>query len=561
MDNNEIAKHFSLLSKLMEIHGENSFKSKTYSIAAYKIEQLTVELQTLPAAKIFSINGIGEAIGKKILELTETGKMKMLDELLSKTPEGILEMMKIKGIGPKKIAVIWKEMNVENIGELLYACHENRLSLLKGFGKKTQDNVIESIDFFLKQKGNYLYAQVEQLAHDIEQLLCEIFASDKIKITGSFVRQNETVDELEFVIPFPEDFISETMNNIPEFYFLEKKPEYFLYKYDDGIKVKLYVTDETNFVQKHFETTNNAEFNKLFYEKFSLKQFENAKDQEEIFENAGLQYIVPSLRESGRALQLAEERKIPQLIQPGDIKGIIHCHSNWSDGSNTLEELAGLCIGQGYEYLVISDHSKSAFYAQGLSEEKIHAQHELVEELNSKLVPFKIFKSIESDILNDGNLDYADNILSTFDLVIASVHSNLKMNEEKAMMRLINAIENPFTTILGHMTGRLLLSRKGYPVDHKIIIDACAANNVVIEINAHPRRLDISWKWLEYALSKNVLVSIDPDAHAIGEFSNTHYGVLVAQKGMVTAQQNLSSFNLNEFENFLVENKRKKRLN
>ena len=212
---------------------------------------------------------------------------------------------------------------------------------------------------------------------------------------------------------------------------------------------------------------------------------------------------------------------------------------------------------RGYEYLVISDHSKSAFYAQGLSEEKIHAQHQLVEELNSKLAPFKIFKSIESDILNDGNLDYTNNILSTFDLVIASVHSNLKMNEEKAMMRLMNAIENPYTTILGHMTGRLLLSRKGYPVDHQKIIDACAANNVVIEINAHPRRLDISWKWLEYVLSKNVLVSIDPDAHAIEEFSNTRYGVLVAQKGMVTSQQNLSSFSLIEFENFLGEEKEK----
>jgi DNA polymerase (family X) len=561
MDNYEIAKHFSLLSKLMEIHGENSFKSKTYSIAAYKIEQLTVELQTLPADKIFSINGIGEAIGKKIMELTETGKMKMLDELLSKTPEGILEMMNIKGIGPKKIAVIWKEMNVENIGELLYACQENRLLLLKGFGQKTQDNVIESIDFFLKQKGNYLYAQVEQLASDIERLLCRIFASEKIKITGSFARQNETVDELEFVVPFSEDIISETMNNIPEFYFLENTPEYFLYEYNEGIKVKLYVTDETNFVQKHFETTNAAEFNQLFYEKFSLKEFENAKNQEEIFENAGLQYIVPSLRESGRALELALKRKIPLLIQPGDIKGIIHCHSNWSDGSNTLEELAYACIALGYEYLVISDHSKSAFYAQGLNEEKINAQHVLVAELNSKLAPFKIFKSIESDILNDGSLDYTNNILSTFDLVIASIHSNLKMNEEKAMMRLIKAIENPFTTILGHMTGRLLLSRKGYPVNHKKIIDACAANNVVIEINAHPRRLDISWKWIEYALSNNVLISIDPDAHSINDFSNTRYGVLVAQKGMVTAQQNLSSFHLNEFENFLAENKRKKLLN
>ena len=213
---------------------------------------------------------------------------------------------------------------------------------------------------------------------------------------------------------------------------------------------------------------------------------------------------------------------------------------------------------KGYEYLVISDHSKSAIYAQGLSEEKIKAQHDLVDELNSKLAPFKIFRSIESDILNDGSLDYTNNVLSTFDLVIASVHSNLKMPEEKATMRLLNAIANPYTTILGHMTGRLLLSRKGYPVDHKKIIDACAANNVVIEINAHPRRLDMRWQWLDYALSKNVLVSIDPDSHSIEEFDNTKYGVLVAQKGMVTAKKNLSSFTLQEFEIFLKENKKKK---
>jgi DNA polymerase (family 10) len=206
---------------------------------------------------------------------------------------------------------------------------------------------------------------------------------------------------------------------------------------------------------------------------------------------------------------------------------------------------------------VISDHSKAASYAQGLNEERIKEQHKLVDELNQKLYPFKIFKSIESDILNDGNLDYSNSVLSTFDLVIASVHSNLKMSEDKAMMRLLNAIENPYTTILGHMTGRLLLSRKGFPVDYKRIIDACAANNVVIEINAHPRRLDMRWQWIEYALSKNVLLSIDPDAHSIPEFENTRYGVLVAQKAMVTKRNNLSSFSLSEFENFLKEKSKK----
>ncbi len=559
MDNYEIAKHFSLLSKLMDVHGENSLRSKTYSITAYRIQQLTVELQTLSYAKIFSINGIGEAIGKKIIELIETEKMQPLEELLQKTPEGILEMMKIKGIGPKKIAVIWKELHTESIGELLYACQENRLSLLKGFGKKTQDNVIESIEFFLKQQGNYLYAQVEQLALNIEQLFSEIFSSKEIKITGGFVRQNETVEELEYVIPFSEKIILEKISAVNGFIFLEKNDNYILYKYNDGIKIKLYPTTDEQFLQRTFETTNSAYFNMSFSEIFDLKKIKIAKDDEDIFKIAGLQYIPRCLRETGHSIDLAKQNKLPELIEPDDIKGIIHCHSNWSDGSNTLEQLAEACVNKGYEYLVISDHSKAASYAQGLSEEKVKAQHQLIDELNTKLYPFKIFKSIESDILNDGNLDYSNNVLSTFDLVIASVHSNLKMNEEKAMMRLLNAIENPYTTILGHMTGRLLLSRKGYPVDHKKIIDACAANNVVIEINAHPRRLDMSWTFIEYALSRDVLVSIDPDAHAIEEFSNTRYGVLVAQKGFVTSKNNLSSFSLGEFEKFLKENKKNKK--
>ena len=556
MDNNEIANRFSLLSKLLDIHGENSFKSKSYSIAAYKIDQLTVELKTLPREKIFQITGIGEAIGKKILELVETGKMKVLEEIISKTPERILDLMKIKGLGPKKIGIIWREMNVESIGELLYACNENRLSLLKGFGKKTQDNVIESIEFFMRQQGNYLYAQVEDLVIEMQSLLATIFSTDSIRITGVFARQLETLDELEFVIPFPVESILELLRHRPAFVFIKKTDDFVLYKYDNRIKIKLFASDKQLLVKRTFETTNSAPFNSAFYNLFREDEIQKAKSDEEIFHIAGIQYILPCLRESEKAIQLAIENKIPALIQPNDIKGIIHCHSNWSDGSNTLEELAYACIDQNYEYLVISDHSKSAFYAQGLSEEKIKAQHQLVDELNAKLAPFKIFKSVESDILNDGNLDYSNQVLSTFDLVITSIHSNLRMIEEKSMMRLMKAIENPYTTILGHMTGRLLLSRNGYPVDHKKIIDACANHKVVIEINAHPRRLDMDWRWLEYAISKNVLISIDPDAHSIPEFKNTRFGVLIAQKGFVTAGNNLSSFNLKQFENFLKENKK-----
>lgn len=555
MENYQVAEYFSLLGKLMEIHGENSFKAKSYAVASYNIDKLTEPLQDLSLEKIRLLPGIGDAIGKKILEILQTGKLQILDDLLKKTPAGILEMLHIKGLGPKKISTIWKEMNIENIGELLYACHENRLLLFKGFGEKTQNNVIASIEFYQKQQGHYLYAQVVEMAEELKRLLSKIFSTGQIEITGSFKRQSETIDELEYVIPFTAKQIKTKLSGEPNFQLIEETAEVLLYQHDAGIKVRLYVSSPEQLLQTLFFTTGSPEFNKTFKKRFNSVTFDPLTDDSMIFKKLKLQYIPPSLRENADILNTAATFSIPTLIEPGDIKGIIHCHSNWSDGVESIQDLAKSAIKKGFEYIVLSDHSKAAFYANGLTEEKIKAQHQLVDELNEKLAPFRIFKSIESDILNDGNLDYSNSILSTFDLVIASVHSNLKMSEEKAMMRLTNAIENPYTTILGHMTGRLLLSRSGFPIDHKKIIDACAANHVVIELNAHPRRLDMRWQWLPYALEKNVLISIDPDAHSVAEFDNVRYGVLAAQKGMISKKNNLSSFSLKEFEKFLNNRK------
>lgn len=555
MSNKEISNQFSTLSKLMDVHGENSFRSKSYSIAAFKITQLPVELQSLSTEKISSLNGIGDAIAKKIQEIFSDGMIKNLQELISKTPEGIFEMLKIKGLGPKKIGVIWKEMGIENIGELLYACEENRLLLYEGFGKKTQQNVVEAIQFFMSQKGSYLYAQVDQLSRELLLLFKKIFSTDLISLTGNFRRQDETMNALEFVIATSMKSINSEVKKLGEFELIEEAITSVSYKFKEGILVKIFSSSSENFIATLFDKTGNEDFVNAFHKLYPKAKISGSENEEQIFKETGLQYIPPFLRENAEIIDLAKQNKIPVLIQPSDIKGIIHCHSNWSDGINTLEELAKACKKSGKDYLVISDHSKTASYANGLSIDRIKAQHELVEELNEKLKPFKIFKSIESDILNDGSLDYDEEILRNFDLVITSVHSNLKMTLEKAMARLLKAIENPYTTILGHMTGRLLLSRKGYPLDYKKIIDSCAAKNVVIEINAHPRRLDMRWQWISYALSKGVLLSIDPDSHSIAEFDNTYYGVLVAQKGMVTPAQNLSSFSLKEFEAFLKQKK------
>jgi DNA polymerase (family X) len=555
MNNFQIADSFSLLSKLIDIHGENSFKSKSYAVAAFNIEKLPAPLSGLPADKIFGIKGIGDAIGKKIMEIIETGKLSALDEYLLKTPAGLVEMLNIKGLGPKKIAVIWKEMGIESVGELLYACNENRLLLYKGFGEKTQQNVKSYIEFYLRSKGSYLYAEIEPYAADMQQQLHKQFPDHRFEITGAFKRQAITIDVLEWVTTVNTQVLKDYFTT-QSFTAADDNDLHITFTSPDNTHLRFYFSQKENFGSILFHTGCSAAF---------LNQWENNypgstvyEHEAQVFEAASVPYIPPCLREKENIIQLAVQNKLPELIQPADIKGIIHSHSNWSDGVNTVEEMATAAIKMGFEYLVLSDHSKSAFYANGLKEDRIKEQHLYIDELNEKLKPFKIFKSIEADILNDGNLDYSNEVLSTFDLVIASVHSNLKMTEEKAMLRIMGAIQNPYTTILGHPTGRLLLSRDGYPVDHKQMIDACINNDVVIELNAHPRRLDIDWTWIDYAMNKGALISIDPDAHAVDGFRHTRFGVLAAQKGGVTKSNNLSSFSLREMEAYLQKRKIRK---
>jgi DNA polymerase (family 10) len=306
---------------------------------------------------------------------------------------------------------------------------------------------------------------------------------------------------------------------------------------------------EANYATELFTQNASPEFLEAFQVKYAIPK--QAITEASIFEDNKLQYIPPALRETAQIIEKAAINKVPVPIEKKDIKGIIHSHSKWSDGNNTIAEMAIAARDKGYEYLVLSDHSQSAYYASGLKPDQIAAQHIEIDALNVQLAPFKIFKSIESDILGDGSLDYSEQVLSTFDLVIASVHSNLKMSLEKAMARVMAAIENPYTTILGHPTGRLLLSRKGYPLDFKVVIDACVAHKVVIEINAHPRRLDLDWRWISYAIEQGAMLSINPDAHSINGYDDVYYGTIAAQKGGLTTANNLSSFSLHELEYYL----------
>ncbi len=552
MDNSTIADQFALLAKLMALHEENPFKIRSYSNAAFQIERLPKNITEMPVAEISSIPGIGPAIQKKIEVLSATGRFPLLEKYLEDTPSGVLDMLHIKGIGPKKLSVIWKKMGIETAGELLYACNEDRLTRYKGFGAKTQESIRKTIEYYLHSMDYYLYAEALAFSETLLAHWQSVFGQALFVPTGHLRRQSNIVSTLEYVTDLPADQFSTAM---PEGFTLQSgETRSMIFKADHHPKVVLHSALGGDWGSLLFQTTGSTVFVDSFYQHRPELVHQPFASEESLFQAAGFPVILPPRREYP-VQQLAA---CPDLIRPEDIKGIIHSHSTWSDGKNSIEQMALAAKAMGMEYLVISDHSRSAAYARGLQVERVAAQHREIDALNQKMAPFKIFKSIESDILLDGSLDYEAEILKTFDLVIASVHSSLKMDEHKATERLLTAIANPFTTILGHPTGRLLLSREGYPVDHHALINACVENNVAIEINAHPRRLDMDWHFIPYALQQKAMLSIDPDAHSVQGMEAIHFGVWSAQKGGLTPASNLSSLSLNAFENYLSDCKRKK---
>lgn len=533
MNNEEIADALKLTAQLMELHNENQFKVKSLLAASFRIDKLDRELEQVPFEELESIDGIGKSLASKIQELNTIGTTKELQALLEKTPIGVIEMLGIKGIGPKKVQLLWKQLELETVGELLYACNENRLVDLKGFGEKTQELVRKAIEFKLASNGFYHFAKAEIVALQLMDFLQKKYAPRHLSITGSLRRKCELVEKIEILTTVLSVDISEFIN-------------------DAGIPIEIITCSEFEFTTRLFQTTGSVDH----LAKLNFDSAVNYDSEEAIYKEQSFSFIEPELREGRNELELSSNKKLPRLIEPSDLKGILHNHSKYSDGQNTLKEMAVYAKELGYEYLGICDHSQSAFYASGMKEDKIVAQHQEIEQLNKELYPFKIFKGVESDILNDGNLDYPEEILKSFDFIVASVHSNLKMNEEKATARLIKAIENPYTTILGHPTGRLLLSREGYPIDHKKIIDACAANGVIMELNAHPYRLDIDWRWIPYCLEKGVKISINPDAHKTSGYHDMYYGCCVARKGMLSKEMCFNALSRAEIEaHFLARKK------
>jgi len=531
MATEDIADALELTAKLMELHNENPFKVKAISSAAYKLGKTRIDLNDQTVEELMKIEGISKSLAEKIVEFTTTGSSRELKELMAKTPVGVIDMLGIKGLGPKKVRQLWIELELESVTDLLYACHENRLVELKGFGEKTQNTIIQNIEFKLNNTGKYHFAYAEKIAAPVLDSLLK--QTDLVSLTGAMYRKCEIIEEIDILVGDESIDLDEYGSDTVPINFIQV---------NEAVFYRTLV--ETSSTTVHLEA---IDFNKL-----EIKKYTN---EEAVYANLNIQYCEPELREGLFEIEKAKSHQLPELIRYTDLKGILHNHSTYSDGMNTLEEMAVYCKQLGYQYLGICDHSQTAVYADGLKVEAVMLQHQEIEKLNKELFPFKIFKGIESDILGNGDLDYPEDVLKTFDFIVASVHANLKMDEEKATTRLLKAIENPYTTILGHPTGRLLLGRPGYPLDHKKIIDACAANKVVIELNAHPYRLDIDWRWIPYCLEKGVMISINPDAHQLKGYHDMQYGVNVARKGLLTKDNCLNSMDLNSFENYLSSKK------
>jgi DNA polymerase (family 10) len=537
-----------LYSELLKLHGQESRLSDELASAAYytrRISDNIIGLDETTITKTFR-----PSIAKILKELKQTGTIEALDELIQLTPAGLFEMMRIKGLGGRKLALIWKEAKIDTIEGLLKACKKTQLSEIPGFGQKTETNIIKAIENYTVSQNHFHYGRIAPIAERLATKLQQATGSKLVSLCGDIRRQALTIPGIEIITTATAKDLSPAA--LKKIMIVKKQASNKTTGItQDEIPVTIYHSKKQNFYFDLFRLTGNeSHANQV------LKKMQNKGEftsEHEIYKAAKMNYIVPEMRED-----LAEwhfSQKPEDLVALKDIKGVVHNHTTWSDGVDTLKDFVEACIEKGYEYTVISDHSKNAHYAGGLKEEKVLRQMKEIDALNKKVNPFKIFKSIECDIRVNGDLDYEEELLEQFDLVIISIHQLLKMDEEKATRRLIKAIENPYTPILGHMTGRLLLIRPGYPVNYKKVIDACAANNVVIEINANPYRLDMDWRQIPYALKKGVMISINPDAHSIKEIDNIQWGVSAARKGGLTRDKTWNAMPLKKIEQW-IRNKR-----
>lgn len=573
LGNEGVSQVLQEVALLLELKGENPFKVKAYSHAARTIEILEEDLEAMVReGRLKEMKGIGEALAQHITELVNTGRLQLHEDLKTSIPPGHLEMLKIPGLGPKKIKTLYDRLDIKTIGELEYACLENRLVDLQGFGQKSQEKILQGIQQVKKYQGRYLYGEVIEPAQEI---LKKILSHPRVirgSLAGSLRRKTEVVRNINLVLSThrPQEVLT-AFSKLPEVEVAQfKNKTSGRYSLLSGVEVDLRTTADQAFPYSLFHFTGSlAHWNSMSEKAKAMGlnltveglhrsgRLVSFKEEDGIFAALGLDFIPPELRENQGEIEASEIHQLPRLIEEQDIKGIFHVHSFYSDGKNSIRSMAQASKKMGFSYIGLSDHSRSAHYAGGLTLETLKKQWKEIDQANQEMDGLTLFKGIESDILPDGSLDYEEAILKQFDFVIASVHSHFNMSREEMTQRVIKAIRNPYTTILAHPTGRLLLAREPYAIDMMRIIDEASRSGVAIELNAHPYRLDIDWRWCKDAKEKGVKIAINPDAHDEGGLKDTYYGVGIGRKGWLESGDILNAMDSEEMKAFLERRKPK----
>jgi DNA polymerase (family 10) len=580
MDKNEVAVILDEIATLLDIQGENPFRSRAYSAAARAISQLETNLQDVVAAgTLRDIPGIGETLRDKITTLVTTGSLPFYEDLKAKTPIGLMQMLRLPGVGPKKAKFLYDNLGIDSIDKLKEAAESGKLAALKGFGAKTQANILEGIKFIGQTGGRVRIDQALVVAEALLTGLRKAPGIQRMELCGSLRRRKETVADIDILVssdrPLP---ILEAFTKLPQVQKVtghgDTKASIVVAEFSPSNKrivmtADLRVVSDAQFPFALHYFTGNKDHNIAMRQRaidrgLKLNEYELAgpkksircKDEADVFEALGLPYIPPELREHTGEIDAAEAGKLPALVQTDDVRGIFHCHSDWSDGGATLDEMADAARAAGFKYLGMADHSQSLTVANGLSPERVRQQQAAIDKLNQRLKGFRVFKGIECDILADGRLDYTDDVLATFDYVVASVHSFFNQPIEEMTRRIIRAIRNPHVTMLGHATGRLLLRREGYKVDLEAVLHAAAETGTLVEINADPHRLDLDWVHCKRAKQLGVRLVINPDAHSPGGYRNVPFGVDVARRGWLEKDDVFNTKTLPQVEKALAGGKK-----
>jgi len=573
IDKRVVAKMLDEIGTLLELKGENRFRCIAYHNAARNIEALSVDIQELiDTDELKNVRGIGSGMAEKITEFVKTGKMQFYEDLKSSIPPGLIEMLRIQGLGPKRVKMLYEKKGIKSLSELKEAAEKQELRDIAGFGEKTEANILRGIEALETTSEKQIYSKAREAADRIVSVIRDMKGVREIEVAGSLRRRKEVIGDIDIVVSVEakdrpkviEKFVS--LQNVSRVIGQGDTKASVVLKEGINCDMRLVGASEFPFALNYFTgskehnvemrllarklgwSLNEYEFSKI--EGVKSKSPPKCKSEDDIYRALGMQYVEPELRENMGEIEAAKEKKLPNLLKISDIRGTFHCHSTYSDGANSIEEMAHACQSLGWQYLGIADHSQIAVYANGLTPEKIREQHNEIDKLNEKLIGFRIFKGTEVDILGDGSLDYPDKILARFEFVVASIHSRMKMTEAEATKRIVKALKNKHVTMLGHPTGRLLLSREGYPVNVTEVVNVAADLGKSIEINSHPLRLDLDWRYLRYAKEKGCSIAINPDAHNVDGLKDVEYGVGIARKGWLEQKDVINAWNTRAVEKY-----------